>query len=133
MLLYEITLKVVGKKHTAPVVYCTQQRFRRFKELHQELHKLAAELARAIKEKVRGLLPTAPSSSSSSSSMPQQPLSPEATAPYENFMDLISAVFPTGMKTMLRLSLNDSDLSERYNFWYYLASVVSSLVLSASH
>ena len=130
MLLYEITLKVVGKKHTAPVVYCTQQRFRRFKELYQELHKLAAELARATKEKVRGLLPTAPSSSSS---MPQQPLSPEATAPYENFMDLISAVFPTGMKTMLRLSLNDSDLSERYTFWYNLASVVSSLVLSASH
>ena len=117
MLLYEITLKVVGKKYAAPATYCTQQRFRRFKELHTELHKLATDLARAIKDKARGLAPAAASPSSSSSSFspqsPQSPSSPQATAPYENFMDLISAAFPSGMKTMLGLSLNDSDLSER--------------------
>jgi hypothetical protein len=113
VLLYEITLKVVGKKYSAPVSYCTQQRFRRFKELHSELHKLAAELARALKDKARGLAPAAASSSSSSPQSPQAQLSVEATAHYENFMDLISAAFPTGMKTMLGLTLNDSDLSER--------------------
>ena len=38
----------------------------------------------------------------------------QASSPYENFLDLITAPFPFGLKSYLGISLNDTDLSERY-------------------
>ena len=100
VLLYEITLKVVGKKYSAPITYCAQQRFKHFKELCTQLYKMDAELARLHLSK-RNAQPSSDSS-----------LSGVATG-YERFMDAISAEFPSGMKAFLGISLNDSDLSER--------------------
>jgi len=111
VLLYEVTLKVVGRKYAVPISYTTQQRFSKFKQLCRDLYRLDQEQARLHRE--RSKAPPAPVSAADYEYGDPAACKPSAAAPYENFMDSISASFPLGMKTLLGLSLSDSDLSER--------------------
>ena len=86
VVVYEISIRVVGKKYKNPMVYTVSQRFSLFKKLWTQLHEIDAELKTQTKP----------------------------PSPYADFVHLITAPFPSlPMKCYLGLSLNDSELSQR--------------------
>ena len=88
VVVYDITIRVVGKKYKNPMVFTASQRFSNFKKLHQKLIDINNELTILIKE--------------------------GKPSPYADFVHLIKAPFPSlPMKCYLGLSLNDSELSQR--------------------
>lgn len=116
VLLYEISLKVVGSKYAVPILYTTQQRYSRFKQLCKDLCRLDQEQMRRHRERSKTAF--VPSSEPAEKEKDWEvggarSSSASGFAAYESFMDAISAPFPQGIKALLGMALTDSDLSER--------------------
>lgn len=89
VLLYDITLKVVGKKFKNPVVHTTHQRYSKFRLLWKKLIECNEQWSNSVEVT-------------------------NSSTPYAHFMRLIHSPFPDlTMKSYLMLPLNDTELSER--------------------
>lgn len=97
-----------------PVVHTTHQRYSNFKKFMTKLFDLNAKYsARKQGSKDYGVDRESNSRDTPLSAFDVHVHTQQASSPYENFLDLITAPFPFGLKSYLGISLNDTDLSER--------------------
>lgn len=104
VLVYDIILRITSKKYPTPVVYSTFQRYNSFKALNEKL----IEVNRAVSN-------TAYKNAKVINNANMDEFEGRETTSHADFINLIQTPFPVvrNMKTLLRMSLSDSDLSIR--------------------
>lgn len=126
LVIYEIILKVTGKKLKAPMLFIAHQRYSSFQKLYMKLNEINKQLSPNLSSNTPATSPTKSNPNSNNNSRnsrnskdnnttPVVATGKASTAsPYADFIHLLSAPFPAlPMKCYFGMSLNESELSQR--------------------
>jgi hypothetical protein len=113
LVIYDIILKVTGKKFKTPMIFIAHQRYSMFQKLYIKL----CDINKTLSTTNTGQTPVNSASKDSNGQGDTGGTSANKLSPYADFIHLISAPFPSlPMKCYLGISLNESELSQRYAF-----------------
>ena len=122
VLVYDIILRIVSKKYPTPVVYSTFQRYNSFKALNEKLIEANKAVSNTVYKNAKVI-----------NNAKMEDFEGRETTSHADFINLIQTPFPVvrNLKTLLGMSLNDSDLSVRY-YRCVISNAIFNLMLQNS-